>query len=56
MIMVLGSPMEKYSDTSPCIIDQDVVRSTMERISFGGMWDRDIRMRQSNSNAAYEGF
>ena len=54
--MVLGSPMEKYSDTSPCIIDHVVVRSWMKQNSCGGMWDRDKETRQSNSNAAYEGF
>ena len=56
MIMVLGSPMEKYSETSPCIIDHDMVRSWMRQSNIGGMWDRDKEMRQSNGNAAYEGF
>ena len=31
MIMVLGSPMEKYSKTSPCIIDR-----RRDRIASGG--------------------
>ena len=47
--------MEKYSETSPCIIDCDVVRSQMGQNGSGGMWDRDKETRQSNSNAAYEG-
>ena len=37
--------MEKYSETSPCIIDS----------VNGGMWDRDKETRQSGSNAAYDG-
>ena len=45
--------MEKYSDTSPCIVDGDVVRLKMKASHFGGMWDQDIETRQSKKNAAY---
>ena len=44
--------MEKYSETSPRIIDNSAVRSWAQ--GNGGMWDRDKETRQSGSNAAYD--
>ena len=44
--------MEKYSETSPCIVDSNALRlKTVD----GGMWDYDKETRQSGSNAAYDG-
>ena len=53
MIMVLGSPIGTYSETSPCIVDGSALRSST--IVNGGMWDQDKETRQSSSNAAYDG-
>ena len=46
--------MEKYSETSPYIVDRDVGRYEMRMSNFGGMWDHDKETRQSDSNAAVE--
>ena len=55
MIMVLGSPMKTYSETSPRIIDRNTVRSQMQVKSLEGCGIEIKVTRQSDSNAAYDG-
>ena len=54
MIMVLGSPMKMYSETSPRIIDRNTVRSQMQVKSLEGCGIEIKVTRQSDSNAAYD--